>query len=299
MTIEQKSELNRFVDPSIIEPLQFRWRWLKLFLPIWLYGLAFFFELGLFMSWLANKPLLESLAISLGPLLAIFLFLTILKEIGIRLGHRANRVIQFQDDQIILGPGKNPRIQWKDVFKFQFEPVAESPGLTKLILTSLRPRKKPRRVQDTIVIENPSLAHELIDNLQKRKAETSTNYEIVVLDSSSLPPAMPAFLFCGMSIFFSGIFLLSHGVPMLLALLNPSHHDPDKDSKLSPEEIAKLNHFILKHFSSKEEFHHFFLMLGSGLTIAGCILLFWGWWLMNRKTHAAPTLTAASRNWKS
>ena len=186
MTIEQKSELNKFVDPSITEPLQFRWRWLKLFLPIWLYGLAFFLELGLFMSWLANKPLLESLAVSLGPLLAIFLILTLLKEISVRSGHRANRVVQFQDDQIILGSGKYPRIQWKDVSKFQFEPVAESPGLTKLILTSLRPGKKRRRALDMIVIENPGNVDELIDYLRKRKAETPTNYDVVILDSPSL-----------------------------------------------------------------------------------------------------------------
>jgi hypothetical protein len=61
MTIEQKPELNRFVDPSITKPWQFRWQWLKLFLPLWLYILAFCLELGLFGSWVANKPLLKCL----------------------------------------------------------------------------------------------------------------------------------------------------------------------------------------------------------------------------------------------
>jgi hypothetical protein len=183
MTIEQKPELNRFVDPSIIRPWQFRWQWLKLFLPLWLYILAFFLELGLFGSWVADKPLWECLLICLGPPLAMILFVVLLREISIRLGQRSNRVIQFHDEHIILGSGENSRVQWEKVVKFQFEPIIESPGLTKLTLTYIVPRRKHRQILSMIVIEDRVHLNELIGYLQKQRVKTPTNYEITILDA--------------------------------------------------------------------------------------------------------------------
>jgi hypothetical protein len=282
MTIEQKPELNRFVDPSITKPWQFRWQSLKLFLPLWLYILAFCLELGLFGSWVADKPLLKCLSICLGPPLAMFLFLVLLREFSIRSGQRSNRVIQFHDEHIVLGI---PCIQWKNVAKFQFEPITESPGLTKLILAYIVPRRKRRQMLCMIVIEDRAHVNELIDYLEKQRAKTPTIYEIKILDVPSQPYQVPRFLFLGMSILFAGMFLLMHGVPILLALLDPNHPRSREDSRLTPEQIAKLNQFVMKHFSSREEFRHFFLTLGFVLTVAGCILLFWSWWLMKRKTQ--------------
>jgi hypothetical protein len=287
MTIEQKPELNRFVDPSIIRPWQFRWQWLKLFLPLWLYILAFFLELGLFGSWVTDKPLWKCLLICLGLPLAMIFFVVLLREISIRLGQRSNRVIQFHDEHIILGSRENPRVQWEKVVKFQFEPIIESPGLTKLILTYIVPRRKYRQILSMIVIEDRIHLNELIGYLQKQRVKTPTNYEITILDAPSQPPQISKFLFLGMSIFFAGMFLLNHGVPTLLALFDPNHPNPREGSRLSPEQIAKFNQFVMKHFSNREEFRHFSLTLGFVLTAAGCILLLWGWWLMNRKTTAS------------
>jgi hypothetical protein len=290
MTIEQKSELNRFVDPSIIRPWQFRWQWLKLFLPLWLYILAFCLELGLFGSWVADKPLWKCLLICLSPPLAMLLFLVLLREFSIRSGQRSNRVIQFHDEHIILGI---PCIQWKNVAKFQFEPITESPGLTKLILAYIVPRRKRRQMLCMIVIEDRARVNELIDYLEKQRAKTPTTYQIKILDAPSQPSPAPKFLFLGLSIFFTGMFLLNHGVPTLLALFDPNHPHPRESLRLSPEQIARLNQFVMKHFSSREEFRHFFLTLGFVLTAVGCILILWGWWLMNRKTQDAPAPRSA------
>ena len=92
-----------------------------------------------------------------------------------------------------------------------------------------------------------------------------------------------------MSLYMSGMFLLLHGGPILLASLTHSHHDADDGSKYTPEESAKLIHFFAQHFSSKAEFHHFFLTLGIGLVGAGIALLFLGWRLMERKKQNEPT----------
>jgi hypothetical protein len=282
MTIEQRPELNRFVDPSIIEPWRNRWQRLKLFLPIWLYGLACLLELGLFGAWLTNKPLLECLAVSTGPLLTIFLLFIILGEFFVRSGHRSRRVIQFQADKIILGSGKFPCVAWKDVSKIQLEPIAESPSLTKLILTHFGPQKKRRQRSYMLVIENPAEVQELIACLRKQKTEAPSNYEIAVLDAPSPPPQVPD-LFWSMSLFFAGLFLLYHGAPILLKLLGREHHEPNDDSRFTPEQQAKLAHFMAQHFANRAEFRHFFLTLSIGLTIAGVALIVLGGWLLKRK----------------
>ena len=60
------------------------------------------------------------------------------------------------------------------------------------------------------------------------------------------------------------------------------------DSKLTAEESAKLRHFIAAHFSSREEFHHFFLTLSIVLIVAGIILMILGRRLMKRRTQVTP-----------
>jgi hypothetical protein len=285
MTIEQKSELNRLVDPSITKPWQFRWQWMKLFLPLWIYILAFCLELALFGSWVADKPLLKCLLICLGPPPAVFLFFVLLREYIIRSGQRSNRVIQFHEEHVILGPGKSLCIGWENLIKFQFEPIIESPGLTRLILTYISTGGKRRQRLSMIAIEDRVQVNELIDYLQKQKAKTPTNCEITILDAPSAPYRVPKYLFSGMSMFFAGMFLLMHGGPMLLSLLNPNHHHSSEDSGFTPERAAKIHQFVANHFSSWEEFRHFFITLGFVLTVAGCSLLFWGRWLMNRKTQ--------------
>ena len=58
MTLEQKPELNRFVDPSIPLTWGYRWVQLKFILPAWFLVLAFFAEIWVFETWLAGKFLL-------------------------------------------------------------------------------------------------------------------------------------------------------------------------------------------------------------------------------------------------
>jgi hypothetical protein len=244
------------------------------------------------MSWLADKRLLESFAVSILPWLAIIVVCIILKEIVLRSGHRSKRVFQFQADKIILGSGKSPWVAWKDVVKIQFEPVADSPNLTKLILTRLIPRKKRRQRSHILVIGNPVETQELIAFVQKQKTESPTNYEIVVLDAPSPPPQVPD-LFWSMSIFFAGMFLLCHGVPILLDLLGLGDHESNGDSRFTPEQRAKLAQFAAQHFSNRAEFRHFFFPLSISLTVAGIALLFLGWRLMNRKTQAGSTARSA------
>ena len=176
--------------------------------------------------------------------------------------------------------------------KIQFEPVADSSNLTKLILTRLMPRKKRRQRSYMLVMENPFEVQELIAFARKQKTESPTNYDIAVLDVPSPPPQVPD-IFWSMSISFAGLFLLYNGAPILLELLGLGDHESNGDSRFTPEQRAKLAQFAAQHFSNRAEFRHFFLTLSIGLTVAGIALLFLGWWLMKRKTQIAPTSKSA------
>src|ERR1017187_5376256 len=107
MTIEQRPELNRFVDPSI--PLTWNWRWrqFKMTLPIWLFILAFGVELWLFESWPSNNWHWDRPLVLFGGWLATIILVFGGAEIQVRIEHRSKRLIKFQDKKIILKPCKS------------------------------------------------------------------------------------------------------------------------------------------------------------------------------------------------
>ena len=139
-----------------------------------------------------------------------------------------------------------------------------------------------------MVLENPSQAQELKRYLHTKKVESPTNFEIEILDQPAPAENPASYPFLGMSLYFSGVYFLLHGVPGLGVALEKSPHHSDGNSKFTPGESAKLGHFVAQHFSSRAEFQHFFLWLNIGLTVAGVALLILGWRLMKRKTLVQP-----------
>lgn len=295
MTIEQRSELNRFVDPSI--PLSWNWRWrqLKLTLPILAFIWACLLEAGIFRAWLADRLDFHFILILLAVCLFFPVFILGLAESQVRIRQRSKRVVQFKENKIIVKPAKSGLVLWKRVAKFQFEPIPETPGLTKLkVFLRGRPNKQPSGwVFWAMVLENPSQVQELVRYLQSRKTETPAGYEIEILWHPVLPENSARFPFLGTSLYMGGFYLLLHGVPALIVLLNRNHHDSDGGSKFTPQETAKLGQFIVRHFSSREEFHHFFQVFGISLTVAGVVLLILGWRQMNRKAPVVPPSRSA------
>lgn len=296
MTIEQKSELNKFVDPSIPLTWTYRWRQLKNSLPIWIFSFLFFLEIGFFRAWLADKIPWDRLAVLLGIWPVMILFVLAVAEIQTRIQQRFKRVIQIMDNKIIVKPAKNQFIRWERISKFQFEPIPETPSLMKLkLFLHGRPNKETSgRAFWSMVLENPSQMQELMGCLQEKKTEGPTDFELEVLEYPAAPENPTPFRFLGMTVYMAGWYLMVHGLPILFAILGGGHHDPDERSRLSPEEIAKLRHFILNHFSSPEEFRHFFLALSIALTVAGVALMILGLWLAKRKAASEPGAAVGS-----
>jgi len=285
MTVEQKPELNRFVDLSIPLTWEYRWIQLKLMLPVWLLLLAILLEAWFFGTWLAGRSWLQPLLVGLGGWLAMVFFVAGMMEIQIRARHRSKRVIQIKDKGITVKPAKNSFVRWKQILKFQLVPIPEAPGTSALILyLRVRPgRRQTHRAFWAMALENPSQTQDLLRYLQTRKSETPTSYEIEILErpGPTEKQSHAPYLFLGMTLMMAGYFLLMHGGPMLVAILDRDHHDSGDGRKLSPEAAARLRQFILTHFSSKEEFRRFFLTLSIVLIVAGVILMILGRWLMH------------------
>jgi hypothetical protein len=291
MTIEQKPELNRFVDPSIPLTWNYRWRQIKPTLPIWIFILLPLLEIGLFRAWLADKLQWDRLAVLVmaGP--AMFIFVLAVAEVQTRIQQRSKRVIQFNDDKIRLRPSKSELLKWEKIAKFQFEPIPGMQGLMKLkLFLHGRPNQKlAGRTFWSMVLEQPAKVQELVEYFQKRRTETPTNFQVEVLDKPIPPgpPGQPVLL--GMSLYLGGIFLLLHGLPLLLVgLTDGRHHDSGNDSDFTSDEKVKLGRFIIKYFHTPGELRHFYIVTGGVLTFSGLFLLVWGWLLMNRKPRAMP-----------
>lgn len=215
----------------------------------------------------------------------MILFVAGMMEIQIRARHRSKRVIQIEEKGITVKPAKNSFVRWKQILKFQLVPIPGVQGTTALILyLRARPgRKQPQRAFWAMVLENPLQMQDLVRYLQTKKSETPTSYEIEILERAEPAEQQnPApHLLLGMMLMMAGYFLLMHGGPMLVAILDGGHQDSGDGRKLSPEAAARLRQFILTHFSSKEEFRRFFLTLSIVLIVAGVILMILGRWLMH------------------
>src|SRR5271166_6253795 len=131
MTIKENPDLNRFVDPSI--PLTWAWRWrqIKMTLPIWVFIWVCFLEIWLFRAWLTDRLTLDFILTMIGSLFFLILFIFEIIEVKIRIRQRSKGVIQFKADKIVVRPASNQIVRWKSVEKFEFEPIPEAPRLTK------------------------------------------------------------------------------------------------------------------------------------------------------------------------
>ena len=290
MTIEQRPELNRYVDPSIPLTWVYRWRQFKIILPVWVFICVVMIESALYRAWLSNKLNPDVCLAVAGGCLFIPSILFGGIELQIRIRQRSKRTIQFTEKRIAIQPARNRFVRWERISKFQFEPVAGAPGLTKLNLF-LSGQTLPRPIWSMLL--ESSQKQELLRYIQTKKTETPTNYEVEVLERPRQPERGIPYPLFGVSLYLGGLFCMLHGLPLLLGALGSGQHGSNGDSKLTAEESAKLRHFIASHFSSREEFHHFFLTLSIVLIVAGIILMILGRRSMKRRTQVTPVSGSA------
>ena len=238
MTIEQRPELNRYVDPSIPLTWVYRWRQFKIILPVWVFICVVMIESALYRAWLSNKLNPDVCLAVAGGCLFIPSILFGGIELQIRIRQRSKRTIQVTEKRIAIQPARNRFVRWERISKFQFEPVAGAPGLTKLNLF-LSGQTLPRPIWSMLL--ESSQKQELLRYIQTKKTETPTNYEVEVQERPGQPERGIPYPFFGASLYLGGLFCMLHGLPLLLGTLGSGQHGSNGDSKLTAEESAKLS----------------------------------------------------------
>ncbi len=290
MTVEQKPEFNRFVDSSI--PLSWAWRrrQFKIVLPIWCFIWACYFEMGVTAAWLRDKLNLEFIADLMGGLFIFTAAMWPLIEIQVRWRHRSKRILRIKDKRIVVSPAKNGIVPWKNIARFQFEPIPELPDSQKLTiyLRDLKKRKQSERPFWMMVLEQSSQATDLASCFEVKRNEAGLDFEIVLLKEPAKPIQSKPFPIAGMSFMMAGMYFLLHGIPLLGVALEKHHGHSDDNGKLGEHAAAAIKNFVQQHFSNSQELHNSTLRLSISLIVVGLLFYFLGLKLTNRKPEKLP-----------
>ena len=286
MTVEQKPELNRLVDSSIPLTWAKRWSALKLTLPLWCFCFVCFCEMALLRAWMADKLTVDFIAVLIAGSVFLFLLVWGIVELQVYFEHRSKRIFEIGDKHIVVKPAKHRFLRWKEISKFQFEPIADAPGLTKLSVFGKFGKIERRRF--AMVLETPLRAGEIIRCLESKKAAAQAAFEIKILEQTApdIPPQKIRYI--ELSLCMGGIYLLLHGLPLIGVAWRNGHPDPSQSSKMSATARVAWEYFVLRHFSSAEEMRHAFLWTGIILTTMGIALYLSGLKLMKRGRLSAP-----------
>ena len=115
MTIEQRPELNRYVDPSIPLTWEYRWRLLKIIVPMWVFTCAFVTETALYRAWLSDRLTAGFCLTIFGACVFILCVLFGGNELQVRIRQRSKRTIQFKKKKIVIQPARDRFIPWKKI----------------------------------------------------------------------------------------------------------------------------------------------------------------------------------------
>lgn len=235
---------------------------------------------------MADKLTIDFVAVAIAGSVFLFLLVWGILELQVYFEHRSKRVFKIEDKRIVVKPGKHPFLRWKEISKFQFEPIADAPGLTKLSVFGKFGKIERRRF--AIVLETPLRASEIIRCLESKRAPAQAVFEIMVLEQT-VPEISPQKIrYLELSLCMGGIYLMLHGLPLIGVAWRNGHPDPSQPSKMSATARVAWEHFLLRHFSSVGEMRHTFLWVGIILTAMGIALYLSGLKLMKRGRLSAP-----------
>jgi hypothetical protein len=301
MTVEQAPEHNRFVDNSIPLTWGFWWQHLKMMLPIWLFIWACLLEMGILKAWFAGRLNFDFVVTLVAACLFLLVFIFGMVRIQIWFLHRTKRVFCVKDRGVSLSPARSQFHRWKQVAKFQFEPLPELSGASKLnlFLAGAAPGKSGAKPAWAMVLANPLLVEKLIGCLQTKRSDLATAFEIEILDRPSPSEQPVPFSYLGTSLYFAGMYFLLHGIPLLILWFTRGRSKSTEATTISSEASERLGQLISNHFSSVEELDRFVLALGVVLSVVGVILLLLGWRLVRIGKLSQPNQVDAMHSRKS
>ncbi len=169
---------------------------------------------------------------------------------------------------------KNPRVRWKDLSLVVLEPLPENPDLVKVVIHAVSQGKGSVPIRPwEIILERIGQLPQLLQDLKPRHLETPT-FSVRKLDKPSLSGTgerhgfRVRWLYCYMA----GMWLLLHAMPLIIVGIAYGKSTRPRDEDVGPPPKAFVR-FVLKHFRSPHQIRHAILEAGTGLGVAGLILL--------------------------
>jgi hypothetical protein len=271
MRIVQPSEFNKYVDDTIPLTWAIRWKTIKATLPSLAFSLVLLLEIVAYRSWLDElSP--RSILFRLSSIPTLFIFIGVVMEISVRLGHCTSRYLQPQEKRIKTNKFWIP---WKRVMGWSLVPIPGQAGLRKLIIAYSFGGRRNRIW--SMVLQYPDQSQALKSELDLLRLGRIMTPPLV--ETYEPEPPNKSVRIRGLVLLLLAMFCLLHGMPMLVgvALRSPEHRSNQSSaSNLTPKEKEKLGRFVARYFSSPKDFRQFCLLTGGGLTALGAGLYVWG-----------------------
>jgi hypothetical protein len=290
---EQSPELNKYVDPTIPLTWAVRWNALNVGLPVLLISSLLMAEMLAYRLWLDDRSLLSNLHVFLGVAAVPVAFLLVVLEVTMRLSHRSKRTLKLGPKRIAISPAKYNQIRWQNIKTWQIEPLAGAGDLSKLTLEySLSKRATiPRRW--SMVLERREQERAFLSALETFRQSGANAAPLTQLTSPELrvTPRLSMRPMVALAIAF---YLFAQGAPLLAVGLSHSGSrdaGSSSNSELTPRERAKLQHFISRHFTSKEQLIQVLLTVGGGMTSFAAVLYVYALYSMKTQRKAPQLLS--------
>jgi hypothetical protein len=233
-------------------------------------------EMVAFRLWLNDKSLLANLHVFLGIAALPVASILVLAEVLLRSAHRSKRILKLEPKRVSVSPAKYNRIPWQNIKTWQIEPLADAGGFSELTLEYSLGKSGTTLRRWSMVLERPDQERALLSALDSLRLSGVSSAPLIQLSSPASREAARLPIRISVAIALALFFLL-HGMPLLIGgLSNPSSRDTGSSdrSQFTSREKAKLQLFVSRHFThtSPQQFRHFALIAGSGMTSVGAVL---------------------------
>jgi hypothetical protein len=278
MQFEQPAELNWLVDRTIPLTWPVRRRAIGPVMPLLVCCSVILMEQVALRLWLSNRSLASELPLILVCAMVPILSVMAAFELQVRITRRNKRTINFDPKRISISPAKYNRVPWNRVRSWRFEPLSQAQGLSKLTFEYGIGMNGKQAREWSIALRQNNQEHEILSELEHYRQIGLNKAQLVRL-SAPFVPVDPKRRLRSMIAAAVGFYLLVHGCPLLFLGLFPGPRHADEarqDSQFTANERAKFQQIIARTFSSRQQFQHFLLLAGGGLTAAGAGLYFWG-----------------------
>ena len=218
MRIEQPAALNKHVDESIPLTWAIRLKMFRLVCPLLLLCSVQMMEIVLIRLWLSGRNFSDHVWALLAAGVFPFALVFIAAELTLRLHHRTKRTLELEKDAIKITPSKISRVPSERVYAWWLEPVPMKTELRKFTVDYSPDKKGDSHRFWSMVLTQPDQTQALRLELDRLRA--AGRREAPLIELSEPRPRMQLSRGRALWVFAAAMYLLLHGMPLLLAGLS-------------------------------------------------------------------------------